>query len=62
MTGKDGQRASDLLRRDFTAPALNRRWVADFTLRGDLVRGRLRIAFVVDIDCRAIVGWSGGHA
>ena len=37
MTGKDGQRASDLLRRDFTAPALNRRWVADFTLRGDLV-------------------------
>ena len=29
--GKDGQRAPDLLGRDFTAPAPNRRWVADFT-------------------------------
>jgi hypothetical protein len=29
--GTDGHRASDLLRRDFTAPAPNRRWVADFT-------------------------------
>jgi putative transposase len=31
VPGKDGQRAGDLLNRDFTAPAPNRRWVADFT-------------------------------
>lgn len=31
MAGRDGHRASDLLRRDFTAPAPNRRWLADFT-------------------------------
>ena len=29
--GRDGQRAGDLLNRDFTAPAPNRRWVAGFT-------------------------------
>jgi putative transposase len=31
IPGRDGQRAGDLLNRDFTAPAPNRRWVADFT-------------------------------
>jgi putative transposase len=31
VPGAGGQRAPDLLRRDFTAPAPNRRWVADFT-------------------------------
>jgi len=30
-TGKKGTRAADLLNRDFTAPAPNRKWVADFT-------------------------------
>ena len=29
--GKDGHRAGDLLNRDFTAPAPNHRWAADFT-------------------------------
>ena len=31
VPGKDGHRAGDLLKRDFTAPAPSRRWVADFT-------------------------------
>ncbi len=31
IPGKDGHRAGDLLDRDFTAPAPNTRWVADFT-------------------------------
>jgi putative transposase len=31
VPGTDGHRAGDLLRRDFTALAPNRRWVADFT-------------------------------
>jgi putative transposase len=34
--GRDGQRAGDLLNRDFTAPAPNRRWVADFTYSAQL--------------------------
>ncbi len=31
VPGTGGHRAGDLLRRDFTAPAPNRRWAADFT-------------------------------
>lgn len=31
VPAKDGHRAADLLDRDFTAPAPNTRWVADFT-------------------------------
>ena len=31
VPAKDGRRAGDLLDRDFTAPAPNIRWVADFT-------------------------------
>jgi putative transposase len=55
-TGKDGTRAADLLNRDFTAPAPNRKWVADFTY----VRtwsGMVYVAFVVDVYARPIVGW-----
>jgi putative transposase len=55
--GTDGHRASDLLRRDFTAPAPNRRWVADFTYVAAW-SGIVYAAFVVDIYSRAIVGWS----
>jgi putative transposase len=55
--GKGGHRASDLLGRDFTAPAPNRRWVADFTYVAAWC-GIVYVAFVVDIYSRAIVGWS----
>jgi putative transposase len=57
VPGKDGQRAPDLLGRDFTAPAPNRRWVADFTYVAAWC-GIVYVAFVVDIYSRAIVGWS----
>jgi putative transposase len=57
IPGKDGQRAGDLLNRDFTAPAPNRRWVADFTYVATW-SGIVYVAFVVDIYSRAIVGWS----
>jgi putative transposase len=57
IPGKDGQRAGDLLNRDFTAPAPNRRWVADFTYVATWA-GIVYVAFVVDIYSRAIVGWS----
>jgi putative transposase len=57
VPGKDGQRAGDLLNRDFTAPAPNRRWVAGFT-HVAAWGGIVYVAFVVDIYSRAIVGWS----
>ena len=49
-------RAPDLLERDFTAGAPNRRWVADFTY----VRtwgGFVYVTFVIDCFSRTIVGW-----
>jgi Integrase core domain/HTH-like domain len=55
--GKDGHRAGDLLNRDFTAPAPNRRWVADSTYVAAW-GGIVYVAFVVDIYSRAIVGWA----
>ena len=55
VPGKDGQRAGDLLGRDFTAPAPNRRWVADFTYVAAWC-GTVYVAFVVDLYSRAIVG------
>jgi putative transposase len=36
VRGTGGHRAGDLLRRDFTAQAPDRRWVADFTYSAQL--------------------------
>jgi putative transposase len=51
------ERAPDLVRRNFTAPAPDRVWVADFT---EVVTwaGVVYVAFVVDVYSRAIVGWA----
>ena len=46
----------DLVRRDFTAPAPNRRWVADFTYV-PIRTGTVYAAFIVDCFSRFIVGW-----
>jgi putative transposase len=51
------ERADDLLKRDFTAVAPNRRRVADFTHVATWA-GVVYVAFVVDIFSRAIVGWA----
>jgi putative transposase len=51
-----GQRPADLLRRDFTAPAPNRRWVADITYV-DTACGFAYTAFVTDLFSRKITGW-----
>ena len=51
-------RPPDLLDRDSTAPALNRRWVADTTYARLLSGGFVHVAFVVDVFSRMIVGWS----
>lgn len=51
-----GQRPADLLDRDFTAPAPNRRWVADITYVPTAC-GFVYTAFVTDLFSRKIVGW-----
>jgi putative transposase len=51
-----GERPADLLERDFTAPAPNRRWVADITYV-DTARGFAYTAFITDLFGRKIVGW-----
>ena len=50
------QRPADLVSRDFTAPAPNRRWVADITYV-DTACGFAYTAFVTDLFSRLIVGW-----
>ena len=57
IPGTGGHRAGDLLRRDFTAPAPNRRWVAGFTYVATW-SAMVYVAFVVDVYSRAIVGWA----
>lgn len=51
-----GERPADLLERDFTAPAPNRRWVADITYV-DTACGFVYTSFVTDLFSRKIVGW-----
>jgi putative transposase len=50
------QRPADLLERDFTAPAPNRRWVADITYVPTAC-AFVYTAFVTDLFSRKIVGW-----
>ena len=50
------QRASDLVCRDFTAPAPDRLWVGDFTYLRTW-EGRSFFSFVIDVFSRMIVGW-----
>jgi transposase InsO family protein len=53
---RNAQRAPDLLERDFSAEAPNRRWVADFTYVRTWA-GFVYVAFVIDCFSRTIVGW-----
>jgi putative transposase len=50
------ERPSDLLERDFTAPAPNRRWVADITYV-ETVAGFVYASFILDLHSRMIAGW-----
>jgi len=59
-SGPGHERAPDLLKRDFTAPAPDRRWVADFTHVATLA-GTVYVAFAVDIFSRMIVGWAAAR-
>jgi putative transposase len=56
VPGAGTGRPADLLERDFTAPAPNRRWVADITYVPTAC-GFAYTAFVTDLFSRKIVGW-----
>ncbi|WP_306234007.1 DDE-type integrase/transposase/recombinase [Agrococcus beijingensis] len=56
VSDKHVDRAPDLLERDFTSPAPNQRWVADFTYVRTWA-GFVYVSFVIDCFSRAIVGW-----
>jgi putative transposase len=53
----DAGRATDLAKRQFTAGAPNRLWVADFT-HVSTWAGTVYVAFAIDVFSRRIVGWS----
>jgi putative transposase len=52
----EAQRASDLVKRDFTATAPDRLWVGDFTYLRSW-EGRSFFSFIIDVFSRMIVGW-----
>lgn len=56
VADEDAQRPRDLVKRDFSAPAPNRLWVADLTYVATW-SGFAYVAFVVDVFSRFIVGW-----
>jgi putative transposase len=56
VAARDGQRAGDLVNRDFTASAPNCRWVADFTYCRTWA-GFVYVSFVLDVYAQRIVGW-----
>ena len=49
--------APDLLERNFAAPTLNRIWTVDITYVST-DEGFLYLAFILDVYCRKVVGWS----
>lgn len=56
IQAKDGVRAADLVKRQFTAGAPNRLWVADFSYVATWA-GTVYVAFCIDVFSRKIVGW-----
>jgi putative transposase len=53
---KTADRPPDLVKRDFTAEAPNRLWLADITYCSTW-EGWLYVAFILDVYARVIVGW-----
>jgi transposase InsO family protein len=51
-------KAPDLIGRDFTAPAVNQRYVGDITYLPVGERGSLYLATVIDLHSRRLAGWA----
>jgi len=58
--GRGRWRAPDLVKRDFGAPALNRRWFGDGTLIAT-DEGRLHLVSVLDVASRRVLGFALGE-
>jgi len=56
ISDENQHRPSDLVDRQFVAPAPNRLWVADLTYVKTFT-GWVYVAFIIDVFSRAIVGW-----
>ena len=56
IPSKDGNRAGDLLNRDFTAPRPDHTWVMDFTYVRSSA-GWVYVAFILDVYSQRIVAW-----
>ena len=56
IPGRDGNRAGDLLDRQFRAAAPNLVWIADFTYCRTWA-GMVYVSFIVDVFAQRIVGW-----
>jgi putative transposase len=61
ISAPGGERAPDLVCRDFSAPAPNRLWLVDFTYVPTW-SGTVFTAFVTDVFSRRIVGWRTASA
>jgi putative transposase len=53
----DGTRAGDLLNRDFSAQAPNRKWITDFTYVRTWSPSWVYVSFIVDCFSQRIVAW-----
>ena len=61
ISDEHAERPSDLVKRDFSAPAPNRLWVADLTYVKTHA-GFVYAAFIIDVFSRFIVGWQVSRA
>ena len=57
----DHVRASDLVKRDFTATRPDQLWVADFTYCSTW-SGIVYVAFIIDVNSRRLVGWKASQS
>jgi putative transposase len=56
ISDPQAQKAADLVKRNFTAPAPDRLWVGDFTYLRTW-EGKVYFSFIIDVFSRMIVGW-----
>ena len=56
ITDDGVERPTDLVERNFTAPAPNRLWLADLTYVKTHA-GWVYVAFIIDVHSRFVVGW-----
>jgi len=61
ITGDGVERPTDLVERNFTAPAPNRLWLADLTYVKTHA-GWVYVAFIIDAFSRMVIGWQASRS